>query len=67
MDDSLDKLLNWANVKYGDLVKLEDAKPEELAKLLKVNYCDVDAAIYSYLAQDSNKYLSKLNIHSQTT
>ena len=36
VDESLDNLLNWANVKYGDLVKLEDVKPEELSKLLKV-------------------------------
>jgi hypothetical protein len=36
VDESLDNLLNWANVKYGDLVQLEEVKPEELSKLLKV-------------------------------
>ena len=40
VDESLDNLLNWANVKYGDLVKLEDVKPEELSKLLKVSLRD---------------------------
>ena len=40
VDESLDNLLNWANVKYGDLVKLEDVKPEELSKLLKVSLND---------------------------
>ena len=36
LDESLDKLLNWANMTYGDLLELENVKPEELPKLLKV-------------------------------
>ena len=36
LDDTMDKLLTWANAEYGALAKLEDVKPENLPPCLKV-------------------------------